>query len=291
MENQIQKINCPICGNEVKEWGHKNGYDLWQCLNCGLVFVYPLPNPELVYSEDYFSGAKKGFGYVDYDEDKKPMIPTFEKYISLFKKFGKEKGKIFDIGAATGFFLDLCRKEGFDVSGVEISDFAADVARKKGIPVKTGTLDNCDIEKNSLDIVTMLDVLEHVTNPSQEIIRSKELLKEGGLLVVNAPNGQSLLAKMLKDKWHLVVPPEHLFYFSPKNLGQFLEKNGFKVIYSGTIGKRFTFSYIFKTLYKWQKIKAWEKLAGFFSKGRKSKFFIPINLYDNFFLIAQKNEK
>ena len=147
MENQIQKINCSICNSGVKKWGHKNGYDLWQCLECKLVFVNPLSDPSSVYTKDYFSGAKNGFGYVDYDEDKKPMISTFEKYISLFKKFGKEKGHVFDVGAATGFFLDLCRSKGYEVSGVEISDFAASLAREKGINVSTGILKDSNLHQ------------------------------------------------------------------------------------------------------------------------------------------------
>jgi hypothetical protein len=87
------------------------------------------------------------------------------------------------------------------------------------------------------------------------------------------------------------VPPEHLFYFSPKNLGEYLSKNGFTVLYAGTIGKSFTFSYIFKTSYKWQKFSVWNKLANFFSKPGLASWSLPINLYDNFILIAKKNEK
>lgn len=291
MENSIQKIKCPLCSGGVENWGEKNSYFLYKCRLCSLIFVYPTVDPSSIYSQDYFSGATDGFGYVDYDADKEPMIPTFNKYIDLFKKYGKEKGSLFDIGAATGFFLKIAQNRGYSVSGVEMSDHAAGEARKAGLDVKSGDMMSMTLSNEAFDIVTMLDVLEHMTDPLNELLEVKRILKKGGLLAINAPNGESLLSKILKSKWHLVVPPEHIFYFSPKNLSQFLEKNGFTVLYSGNIGKRFTLKYIFKILYKWQKLSIWNYLSNFFSKGWFSKLYIPINLHDNFFMIIKKNDK
>lgn len=286
MENK--KIICPLCGGNTGLWGKKNSHNLFCCFSCGLIFVYPSPDPQTLYNQDYFSGATKGFGYVDYDADKEPMVSTFNKYLDLIKKYGKETGHIFDIGAATGFFLRLARDRGYSVSGVEMSDYAANLARKADIDVSTGDLLSLAIPGDSFDIVTMLDVLEHMADPFTELMEVKRVLKPGGLLVVNSPNGQSFLARFLKTKWHLVVPPEHIFYFSPKNLSLFLKREGFKVLYSGTIGKCFTLSYIFKTLYKWQKLKIWDWSARFFSHTSRAGWSLPINLYDNFLLIAEK---
>lgn len=291
MEDQTIKIECPNCAGSTTFWGNKKSYKLFICKDCKLIFVNPLPDPVSIYNEDYFSGATNGFGYVNYDEDKEPMIPIFNKYLDLFNRYGKGKGKIFDIGAATGFFLKLAKSRGYEVKGVEMSDHAAKEARRVGLEVSTGDLLHNVQPSDYFDVVTMLDVLEHFTDPFAEIVEVKRILKPKGLMVVNTPNGQSLLAKILKNKWHLIFPPEHLFYFSPKNLEMFLVKNGFKVLYSGTIGKHFTLQYIFKMLYKWQKIEFWNILSKFFSKGQLSKMYIPINLHDNFFLIAEKNEK
>lgn len=288
MEDKTNKIICPLCGSNSELWGIKRSFNLYSCISCKLIFVNPLPDPTSVYNQDYFLGASGGFGYVDYDADKEPMIPTFNKYLDLLAKYGKPKGSIFDIGAATGFFLKIAQKRGYKVSGVEMSDHAASMARKDGIDVSSGDMMSMSIENQSFDVVTMLDVLEHMTEPFTELLEVKRILKSGGLLVVNAPNGQSILSKVLKTNWHLVLPPEHLFYFSPKNLSQFMEKNGFETVYSGTLGKRFTFQYIFKMLYKWQKLKIWNFFSNLFAKGFLSKLYIPINLRDNFFMIFVK---
>jgi SAM-dependent methyltransferase len=291
MENKNIKIECPNCGGGVVFWGSKKNYKLFICNDCKLIFVHPIPDLVSIYNEDYFSGAGGGFGYVNYDEDKEPMVPVFNKYLDLFDKYKDKKGRLLDIGAATGFFLKLAKNRGYEVSGVEMSDHAAKEARRAGIDVITGDLLSNHYPDQFFDIITMLDVLEHFTDPFVELSEVKRILKTKGLLVVNTPNGQSLLARILKTNWHLVIPPEHLFYFSPKNLEAFLVKNGFSILYSGTIGKHFTLQYIFKMLYKWQKIEFWNILSKFFSKGLLSKIHIPINLHDNFFLIAEKNEK
>lgn len=290
-----ERNDCPLCFSESSFWGKKNNHNLFVCSKCNLIFVNPIPKEISVYGDDYFSGALKGFGYVDYDLDKEPMIPVFNKYLDLVQKFSlykpeKTTKKIFDVGSATGFFLDIARKRGYEVLGIEYSSFASSEARKKGIDTICGDLLDSDvvIEKESFDVVSMLDVLEHFKNPFDELKKASEILKKDGLLIINTPNGESFISKFLKTKWHLVVPPEHLFYFSPKNLKMFLESIGFEVVYSGNIGKSFTFAYIFKTLYKWLDIGIFNYLAKFFSKDRFKNWSIKLNLYDNFFLIARK---
>ncbi len=289
MEKIITKIKCPNCDGDSKLWGSKNSYDMYSCIECKLIFVHPIPTPENVYNEDYFSGATEGHGYVDYDNDKEPMIPTFNHYLDLCAKYGKSGGNVFDIGAATGFFLGIAKRRGFNVKGVELSNYAASIGREKGLDVVTGDLLSLNLPSDFFDIVTMFDVVEHFTDPFKELREVKRILKKGGLLVINTPNGESFLSKILKTHWHIVVPPEHLFYFSPSNISLFLKKEGFSVKYSGSIGKRFTLKYIFKTLHRWQGLSVWKYLANFFGKDSRSSLYIPLNLYDNFFMILEKD--
>lgn len=290
MENKINKINCPLCAGKVNFWDRKNDHDLFCCVDCKLVFVSPIPNEVDVYDKSYFTGAEGGYGYVDYDSDKEPMIPTFNYYLDLLGKFGQSSGKLFDVGAATGFFLNIAKDRGYEVSGVEMSEYAANLAQKRGIDVSAGDLLGLKLNQDQFDVITLLDVLEHFKDPVKELLEAKRILKKGGLLVVNSPNGQSLLSRLFRSKWHLVLPPEHLFYFSPENLSAFMKKNGFEVLYSGNIGKKFTLQYVFIMLYKWQKFKIWNKLSGIFSRGFLSKIYIPINLFDNFFMVLRKND-
>lgn len=281
---------CFICGQKNFSWFcQKNPYDLWRCQNCALLFVYPLPDPTKIYSADYFSAATAGFGYIDYDQDKLPMIPTFKKYLSLLKQLAPDRGKLLDIGAATGFFVQLAKEEGWQAEGVEISDYAAGLGRSRGLNIMTGTVTDLSLPANSYDAVTMLDVVEHLTDPLTTLKNVYKILNPGGVMLINTPDASSLVAKLLGKNWHLLVPPEHLHYFNMRNLSRLLAGNGFEVTFTGRIGKKFTLEYIFKTLYHWQKLTLWKFLNEVCQRGWLKKISLPIHLRDNILIIARKN--
>jgi len=265
----------------------KNKCTLYVCMVCKFWFVYPIPVVADVYTEEYFTGAQQGFGYVDYDRDKEPMTSTFEKYLACIEGYMPHHGKLLDVGTATGFFLSIAKRFGFDPYGVEMSDYAATKARAKGLPVVTGTLK--DVPPTPLfKVVTMLDVIEHVSDPRAEIKYAHELLEKGGIFAINTQDTGSLYARMLRRRWHLIVPPEHLYYFNRENISLLLKQCGFEVLEIKTIGKRFSLPYIFTMLHAWQKLSLWQLLARVCERGGLSRLYVPINLGDNMFLIARK---
>ncbi len=289
-------VLCPLCeSRNTNFFTRKNNHSVYQCNACGFLFVYPLPTSVDVYDESYFSGAENGFGYVDYDTDKEPMIPTFEKYLDLITEHLSKKNKnsikglkLLDVGAATGFFMNLARNRGMYVTGVELSDYAASIGRARGLKIITGDLESAQLPSESYDVVTLCDVLEHVQNPKQFLAEVHRVLKRGGIVVINTPHAGSMVAQTLGRHWHLIVPPEHLHYFSAENLAKYLNQNGFDVTLNTTIGKRFTFQYIFKMLYKWQGFFLWKWFKKIFSWGFLARLYIPLNTHDNFFMIARK---
>src|SRR3989338_9785771 len=119
----METVVCPICkATTIDPFCRKNGYQLYRCCSCFLVFVWPMPgNLDSIYTKGYFKnqGGKK-HGYFDYDQDKEPMKEVFASHLEIFA--ANTKGRdIFDIGAATGYFLDMARGMGWQTSGIEIS--------------------------------------------------------------------------------------------------------------------------------------------------------------------------
>lgn len=286
MENAIQtKVTCLVCGSETSSAFEKAGYSLYRCPSCKLLFVHPVPATDLVYGEDYFSGAEQGHGYVDYDRDKKPMIPVFEEYLRRVIALRPSRGALLDVGAATGFFVEIAQRMGFKACGVELSAYAAQVGRNKGLDVITGTL--ADVHE-VFDAITMLDVIEHVPDPRAELMRAYTRLRGGGVLVINTPDIGSFYARLMGARWHLIVPPEHVYYFTRKNFSALLEECGFAVVEATSIGKSFTLPYIFKTLYAWQGLALWRWLESAANRTFLKRISIPINLRDNMFIVAQK---
>ena len=287
-DKKISLLLCLSCSGTVHtEWGNKNNHTLMRCTSCGLIFVHPMPEEtSAIYNEKYFSGGEK-YGYVDYDRDKEPMRHAFELYLEYMEDALGRKGKLLDVGCATGYFMDIAKKRGWEVGGVEISEHAAKEGRARGLAIHTGILEDVDLPERSFDAVTFLDVIEHLRNPEQAMLKAKRLLKEGGIIVVSTPDAGSLWANLLGPRWHLVVPPEHLILFGRKNFSTLLFRVGFSPVLITNIGKHFTMPYIFQTLFHWQGLSFWNKIAQITNRGVISKLKIPINFRDTFFMIAK----
>ncbi len=283
---------CPLCGSEkIKYYFTKNKFKLYQCLACELVFVYPFPaNLEKIYGQEYFkkSAGKTDFGYVDYEKDKRAMASIFIKYLKKLEKLTPGR-KIFDVGAATGYFLDRARQRGWRTFGSEISEYAVFKNKAKGHQVFYGGLPELE-SAGEFDAVTMWDVLEHLRDPKAYLKAAAGMLKAGGLLVINTVDKSSCWARLWGKQWHLIVPPEHLLYFSRKNLEMLLNDNGFTIIEIKKPGKKFTLSYIFKTAYSWQRLQIWKILSEYFDKPGWRKIYIPINFRDNISILARKEK-
>ncbi len=286
----MEKIACVGCLSTDKTFfGIKSGFSLYKCSNCKMISLYKIPEASSsVYNAEYFSGGSGGFGYVNYDQDKEPMREGFKKYLNLIKKISGRTGKLFDVGAATGFFLVLAKDSGFTVSGVEISDFAAQKAREKGLNVVTGTLSDVNFVDSTYDVMTLLDVIEHMPNPENDIKIAGKMLRSGGLVVINTPDSGSLLAMALGTKWHLILPPEHIHYFNENGVRSLLRRNGFEILIVTRIGKKFTMEYVFNMLFKWLKVSAFQTIATKIKGTKLGTFSFPINFHDNMFIVARK---
>ena len=288
---------CIACGGKdhslyAVKTVNKAVYKIWKCGSCGMLFLFPLPRPsetEAIYREGYFAGARDGIGYVDYDADKEAMRSVFERYLNDFERILGKTGRLLDIGAATGYFMKIAEGNGWKAHGVEISTYAAELGKSRGLDIKTGTINDTTFEKESFDLVTMWDVVEHVPDPILDIGKSCSLLRPGGLLAINTPDSGSQFAKLMGSRWHLLVPPEHIFYFNRESLRMILNKSGFEVVEVGCIGKRFTAEYIVQMLSRQQNIGLWKTSLNFLKRHPSvGRFPIRLNFRDNMYLLAKK---
>lgn len=225
---------CCLCGeNKVRiirsESGGKN---IIQCRKCGLISRVPFPDcKELskTYEESYYDGQGE-IGYKDYLEQREELLLLARDRLKIIMRYIKT-GKLLDVGCATGEFLEVADELGWDVSGIEISNFSSSVARERtGLDIQTGTLAQFT-EKNKFNVVTMWDVLEHVIDPFEELKKIYNLLEKKGLVVICTPNVSSIRAIREKSNWHgYRVSQEHIYFFEPKTLENMLKKAGFKKI-------------------------------------------------------------
>ena len=285
---------CHICGSsETGFFCEKNGHRLYDCKNCDFTFVHPIPkNLAQIYGENYFKKNNQDDstgepGYTDYDKDKEPMREIFELYLKKLEQLAPGK-RIFDVGAATGYFLDIAKQGGWKTHGSEISAYAANIARSRGHEMTEGSIVGGRYPE--VDAATLWDVLEHVDDPRAYLISLNRMLPRGGMLAINTVDRSSLWARFMGSRWHLIVPPEHLYYYAPNNLERLLSGTGFEVIEVEKVGKKFSPAYVFKTLAAWQGFLFWESLARHTDGPFWRKLALPINLRDNVFVLARKRE-
>ena len=289
-QDQALTVLCPVCdSSRTKYWFTKDTYPLYHCLECRLIFIWPLPTDTSgVYGQDYFCGAGAGRGYVDYDADKQADVYTFNAYIDRIESLAPNKGRLLDVGAATGAFIAAAKARGWEVTGLEISNFAADVGKKKGLDIQTGTIESARFENASFDAVTLWDVLEHVRFPKHDLALVSKILKPGGVLAINTPDSGALFARLSGKWWPLLLPPEHIHLFSRMGLVELLKKNNFEVLSTARIGKKFKPAYILHMLSTVRNQKIWKRLSVFIEKTPLNRLQIPLNLRDNVFVVARK---
>jgi SAM-dependent methyltransferase len=143
---------------------------------------------------------------------------------------GQEQGRLLDVGCGAGYFLSGMRRHGWEVSGLEVSRRAAQIAeRDYGLEVRVGELGSMAFAASSFDVVTLWNVLEHLPSPKGDLRIIHDILRPGGLLAFGIPNAASLDARVFGRFWAGLDMPRHLHVFAPEALGRMLTELGFRV--------------------------------------------------------------
>lgn len=221
---------CNLCGSEESDLlVTKHGHDVYQCRECRLAFTWPQPEALAdQYDASYFDLYRRRRKF------RLKRGDTRLRQIELIK----EPGRLLDIGCSLGYFVEAANSRGWQASGVEISEYASDEARKIGLDVKTGVLEDAGYCDGSFDCVTMWDVLEHVPDPTKHMNEINRILSPGGLVVIGTPNLDHSRFKAQREKWRHLKPAEHIFYFMKSSIIRLLDKAGFDFIYPPVVGGR-----------------------------------------------------
>lgn len=181
--------------------------------------------PTYYESEDYIShtdGARTFFEKL-YQIVKRNAI---RKKVALLSKFN-QKGKVLDIGAGTGDFLVAAKNEGWNITGIEPSDKAKEIAISKGVTFSY-SLEN--LEDHTFDVITMWHVLEHVPDLDFQMQQLKRLLKPNGTIIIAVPNFKSYDANHYKSFWAAYDVPRHLWHFSKTAIEKLFANQNMKLI-------------------------------------------------------------
>jgi 2-polyprenyl-3-methyl-5-hydroxy-6-metoxy-1,4-benzoquinol methylase len=230
-ERFSRTIACPLCGGA--DHGRifvKRGYTFVRCRECGLVFANPQVDESLVLER--YRAATSADLWAEVLLSERQLVADRAKFAEVLDELEpfRGEGRLLDVGCSIGLFLDLARDRGWRGRGIEFGERALRHARETlGLDVLDVPLAEAGLEPESFDVVTVLAVLEHTTDPRSMLRDVARVLKPGGVLYAITPNVESLACRVLHERAATFDGRNHLVYFSRRTLADALAREGYEV--------------------------------------------------------------
>jgi len=230
------KAVCGICGksDETRSYAQNierggGRYDVYYCERCRVGFTVPFPSSDVM-SKLYASGGYRSDDGTRFNVILESLVRYFTAgKAGKIRKFHGSRGDLLDVGCGRGLFLDVMKKDGWHVTGVEFNEETASYAKTVyQIDVITPQA-MMAVPDESYDVITIFHVLEHMQDPADVLRTCRRLLKKHGLLVIAVPNLSSLQADLGKSNWFHLDIPYHLHHFTLSGIQRLLLDNSMKI--------------------------------------------------------------
>jgi spore coat polysaccharide biosynthesis protein SpsF (cytidylyltransferase family)/2-polyprenyl-3-methyl-5-hydroxy-6-metoxy-1,4-benzoquinol methylase len=227
---KYQPVNslCPYCcaGSEKPLVRH-DLYNLYYCRKCGLYYSIPFYDYSDIYQNSYFLDDYKNQYGKTYEEDRDQIRRLGYGRLNSISRYQCGK-KLLDFGSALGFFGELAGESGYDVTCVDISDYAVNYINQnlgiKGIAGDEKYFENC---RDRYDVITSFYVIEHIRDFERLIFLMKNCLNPGGVLALSTPNGSGISVRFHFKEYVKVHPKDHYRIFTVPFMKKFLKQAGF----------------------------------------------------------------
>lgn len=252
MKTNLTKVNvrCGQCGSDEaravasgsdREFATTSDvFTVVQCARCGLLYLNPRPDVcELgtIYPDTYQSYNVRR---ADDGVDTRSWVTRVRHrlYSLRFRRpldylADRNTIELLDVGCGDGWQLDLYRLAGerrIRTTGVEIRNDVCDIARAKGHRVHCGRFEELELSER-FDLVNLSQVIEHVADPRGFVRRIHEVLRPGGIFVLETPNTDTIDWKLFRSgAWGAYHIPRHWTFFDPTSLRRLVESEGFEFL-------------------------------------------------------------
>ncbi|MFH1877316.1 MAG: class I SAM-dependent methyltransferase [Candidatus Omnitrophota bacterium] len=239
-KNFENAIKCEICGAfEYKKTAKiiiatEDGpavCNIVVCPHCGTKRLYERPVSKEIaklYVKDNYFGNKIILGGLQRNPEEDRKIARMR--VDEIEKFKPDKGKLLEIGFGGAYVLEEAKKRGWEAKGIEISDFAVDSAREKGLTVCLGEITEQTLPPDEYDAVVAYSVVEHHTSPRQFLQKMYGTLKADGIAVIRVPHVE-------KKENPTISLLEHYYHFPKKAFAKLLRETGFHIISDDFTGR------------------------------------------------------
>lgn len=247
-------MKCPICqSSNVRQFTdvnqtyhpyHKYEYkttrsaSYYLCSSCDHIFQMPLPTEEqirIIYEdESYFAfPIEKLQEEYEYEKKRFPKEQAGKRLSQIMKLISDNNihnPSLLDIGCGHGIMVKLAENFGISAKGIDLSEYWISASRKI-LGANVFVEDVFAIEQEKFDIITLYDVIEHLTDPMSFMIHIKSLLKPNGFIIILTPNSKDWFGRNIyKSRWEQLLANEHLNLFSKHSMMKFATNCGMKVV-------------------------------------------------------------
>ena len=238
---QINHRRCPLCGNTAVELLKMLSYVLFDenplspncylvaCSQCGFIFFDTQSSPEEFYAyygqNMHYLSDSSGTGVLNERETKRyaSILAALEKHRAV------RTSRVVDVGSAKGGFLSFLKKHGCQkLLAVDLLPECVEFAKRRGIDAKTGTAEKLPLADNSVDMVILSHVLEHIVDLKAAVEETYRVLRNGGLVYAEVPSLEYGCSFKHAPMWDLMY--EHINYFSKNHLVSLFESHRFSCL-------------------------------------------------------------
>jgi SAM-dependent methyltransferase len=234
-------MNCRVCGNETDSFlsvstdGLEEPFldgtlrkelpelKLRRCRECGCLWANDARQHDRLLNEAYERVVES---YFDAQENDPRYVRFYKELEQLIKQYVNGR-KILDVGCGEGVFLSTISHE-WSKQGVEPSASGASLAQKRNLDVSRATLDTSP--DYQVDLISALDVIEHVIDPHHFVESFKRHLRPGGAVLLLTGDADSYAARIAGPQWSYLRWCGHISVFSQSGLRKLLQSHGFEVL-------------------------------------------------------------
>lgn len=211
-----------------------------QCALCGLLYLNPRPDVselDTIYPRTYqcynIRPADDGVDTRSWVTRLRHRLYSLRFRRPLHYLTDHQAIELLDVGCGDGWQLDLYRlaaEKRIRTTGVEIRNDVCDIARAKGHQVYCGRFEDVELPLQ-FDLVNLSQVIEHVADPRAFVRRIHDVLRPGGILVLETPNTDTIDWKWFRSgAWGAYHIPRHWTFFDPTSLRRLVESVGFEFL-------------------------------------------------------------
>lgn len=213
-------------------------YRLVRCAQCGLVRSDPVIDPDTLYR----LYERSTFTYQDEVDD---LRYTYGRYLARVRESGGKTGRLLEIGAGNGFFLEAALEQGYrEVVGVEPSTHAIEQAAANIRPFLVADMFRSGLfPEGTFDTVCMFQVFDHLVDPGEVLDVCLNVLKPGGYLLLYNHNVDALSSKLLGER-SPIIDIEHTYLYNFATISRILQDHQFKVVEVGAAYNRYKLKYL-----------------------------------------------